>query len=324
MADGRTASHLIFHDELEEIQLGLSTRIYTLDLADLRSPRVVTSYTGPTGATDHNGYTHGNHYYVSHYRRGVVVFDATNPEALTEVAHFDNYLVPSTNTAGTDGAWGVYPFLPSGNLLVSDIENGLFVLRDLTRNSRRGQRANWVRGAARSHRPRAPGRINVRVQRAPGASEPSVCSTRRPPARRPTGPTTWPRAARCSWAPGDLADKVIGIPVCGRRDRRRRRDTVGDAVGPDRRLDARRLEHVDRFDRRQRQQPAAERRRRRRWRSTDLVLLALLAGVLLARGTRAAAPSADAARRAPATARAPRSTGCADRAADTARAHRAP
>jgi choice-of-anchor B domain-containing protein len=125
--------HLIFHDELEEIQLGLSTRIYTLDLADLRAPRVVTSYVGPNSTTDHNGYMRGSYYYVSHYRRGVVVFDAANPEKLVEVASFDNYLTPSDNVAGTDGTWGVYPFLPSGNLLVSDIENGLFVLRDQTK-----------------------------------------------------------------------------------------------------------------------------------------------------------------------------------------------
>ena len=26
------------------------------------------------------------------------------------------------------GAWGVYPFLPSGNILVSDMQNGLFVI----------------------------------------------------------------------------------------------------------------------------------------------------------------------------------------------------
>lgn len=122
--------HVLFHDELEEIQLGLSTRIYTLDVADLRAPRVVTSYVGPTGTTDHNGYMRGSYYYVSHYRRGVVVFDASDPEQLVEVADFDNYVTPSTNIAGTDGTWGVYPFLPSGNLLVSDIENGLFVLRD--------------------------------------------------------------------------------------------------------------------------------------------------------------------------------------------------
>ena len=130
-ADGM---HLIFHDELEEIQLGLATQIYTLNLANLRAPTVVRSHVGATSTTDHNGYMRGTYYYVSHYRRGVVVYDAADPNQLVEVAHFDNYVTPSSNVAGTDGTWGVYPFLPSGNLLVSDIENGLFVLRDHTQS----------------------------------------------------------------------------------------------------------------------------------------------------------------------------------------------
>jgi hypothetical protein len=58
-----------------------------------------------------------------------VIFDLTNPRDLKEIGSFDTYLSPSANSAGTDGAWGVYPFLTSGTLLVSDIENGMFVLK---------------------------------------------------------------------------------------------------------------------------------------------------------------------------------------------------
>jgi choice-of-anchor B domain-containing protein len=122
-------SHIIVHDELDELRRGINTQIYTLDIADLRSPDLVTSFTGGSTATDHNGYTIGNRYYVSHYKRGLVIFDVTNPRALTEIGSFDTYLSPSANSAGTDGAWGVYPFLPSGTLLVSDIENGMFLVR---------------------------------------------------------------------------------------------------------------------------------------------------------------------------------------------------
>ena len=49
--------------------------------------------------------------------------------SLQEIGSFDTYLSPAANSAGTDGAWGVYPFLTSGTLLVSDIENGMFLLR---------------------------------------------------------------------------------------------------------------------------------------------------------------------------------------------------
>jgi choice-of-anchor B domain-containing protein len=121
--------YIVVHDELDELQLGHNTQIYTLDLADLRVPSIVTSYVGGNTATDHNGYTVGNRYYVSHYKRGLVIFDLANPRSLTEIGSFDTYLSPSANSAGTDGAWGVYPFLPSGTVLVSDIENGLFLLR---------------------------------------------------------------------------------------------------------------------------------------------------------------------------------------------------
>ena len=125
-ADNR---YIVVHDELDELRRSLNTHIYTLDIADLRAPSMVTSYIGGVGSTDHNGYNIGNRYYVSHYKRGLVIFDSSNPRALTEVGSFDTYLTPAANSAGTDGAWGVYPFLPSGTILVSDIENGLFLLR---------------------------------------------------------------------------------------------------------------------------------------------------------------------------------------------------
>jgi choice-of-anchor B domain-containing protein len=124
--------HIFFHDELEEIRRGLATRIYTMSLDNLRAPTIVTSYQGTTTTTDHNGYTKGNRYYVSHYRRGLMVFDASTPTQLREIGTFDTFLAPAADSAGTDGAWGVYPFLPSGNVLISDITNGLFVLKDNT------------------------------------------------------------------------------------------------------------------------------------------------------------------------------------------------
>ena len=138
----------------------------------------------------------GTSYYVSHYRRGVVVYRRREPEALVEIAHFDNYLTPSTNIAGTDGTWGVYPFLPSGNLLVSDIENGLFVLRDQTRNldasSGRLGFAELSLASAENA-----GTINVRVQRTLGRVGRRQRAVRdEPAARRPKASTTRPRAAR--------------------------------------------------------------------------------------------------------------------------------
>jgi len=204
-------THLVFHDELEEIQLGLPTRLYTLNLASLRTPTVAVSYTGPTTTTDHNGYWHGNHYYVSHYRRGIVVFDASNPDALVEVAHFDNYLTPSTNSAGTDGTWGVYPFLPSGNILVSDIENGLFILRDHARTF--GQNAGRVGFSTSSPtHPENVGTINVRVQRVVGNAGAVSVQYATSTGTTDGGDFTASNGT-LSWAANDMADKTIAIPV---------------------------------------------------------------------------------------------------------------
>jgi hypothetical protein len=46
---------------------------------------------------------------------------------LTEVGFFD--IFPSGNSAAFNGAWSVYPFFPSGNIVINGIEQGLFVVR---------------------------------------------------------------------------------------------------------------------------------------------------------------------------------------------------
>ena len=45
---------------------------------------------------------------------------------LTEVGHFDTYQPDDSDTF--NGAWNNYPFFPSGNIIVSDINGGLFVI----------------------------------------------------------------------------------------------------------------------------------------------------------------------------------------------------
>jgi hypothetical protein len=43
-----------------------------------------------------------------------------------EIAFFDTF--PVSDAAIFDGAWSVYPYFPSGTIIVSDISNGLFIL----------------------------------------------------------------------------------------------------------------------------------------------------------------------------------------------------
>jgi choice-of-anchor B domain-containing protein len=278
------ASHLIFHDELEEIQLGLPTRLYTLDLADLRAPTVQVSHTGPTSTTDHNGYVRGTSYYVSHYRRGVVVYDASNPNALVEIASFDNYVNPSSNIAGTDGAWGVYPFLPSGTLLVSDIENGLFVLRDQTRNLDASSGQLGFAALAGTAAENA-GTIEVRVRRTLGRVGAVSVQYATAGATASEGSDYTAATGTLTWNAGDLADKVIAVPVADDAALESSETftvtlsaLTGGAV-----LDGSSSLTVTIDDNDARPPPSSG--GGGGGGATDLALLALLAGVLLARGT---------------------------------------
>jgi choice-of-anchor B domain-containing protein len=274
-------SHVIFHDELEEIQFGLPTRLYTLDLTDLRSPAARISYTGPTTTTDHNGYMRGSSYYVSHYRRGIVVYDAANPNALVEIAHFDNYLAPSTNIAGTDGTWGVYPFLPSGNLLVSDIENGLFVLRDQTRSLDSSSGRLGFAGLAVASAESA-GTVNVRVQRTLGRAGAVSVQYATSSGSATEGVDYTGRTGTLEWPAGDLADKLIAIAVAddtGVEGAETFTVTLSSLTGGAV-LDGSSTLTVTITDNDTSAPPSGG----GGGGSSDLVLLALLAGVLLARG----------------------------------------
>lgn len=68
----------------------------------------------------------GNDYAVtSWYRDGFTIVDAGRPDNLVQVGNYDTY--PSGSGGGFNGDWGVYPFLPSGTIVVSNIEDGLYV-----------------------------------------------------------------------------------------------------------------------------------------------------------------------------------------------------
>lgn len=74
----------------------------------------------------HNTFVLGQWIITSWYTEGVLIHDFSDPENLIEVGHFDT--APLYSGIGFDGAWGVYPYLPSGRVLVTDIQTGLWVL----------------------------------------------------------------------------------------------------------------------------------------------------------------------------------------------------
>jgi len=131
--DGR---YLFLHDELDERDFGLNTTVRVFDMSDLRDPVLAGSWVGPTRAIDHNGYVRGNRYYFSNYSEGLTVLDITNPVVPVRVGFFDTF--PATAELGFVGAWGTYPFFASGTIAISDINSGLYLVRDETLSTPRG------------------------------------------------------------------------------------------------------------------------------------------------------------------------------------------
>jgi hypothetical protein len=74
----------------------------------------------------HNVVLHNGYAYVSYYTKGLRILDVRDPTQLVEVGYYDTPAEADAPNPDNWGSWGVYPFLPSGNILVSD-DDGLRV-----------------------------------------------------------------------------------------------------------------------------------------------------------------------------------------------------
>jgi hypothetical protein len=71
----------------------------------------------------------GNFLYVAWYQAGLAVFDVSDPKNPIFVGNYDTWPGPSFGgVGGGDGDWGVWPFLGTDRVLVSDRTTGLYVL----------------------------------------------------------------------------------------------------------------------------------------------------------------------------------------------------
>jgi len=93
------------------------------NIEDLTSPFQVASI-AESLATVHNLYIVGDYAYVSYYTLGFHVYDVSDP---TNPRLADSFDTSPLSGEGFEGAFGVYPFTPSGAIYVSDIDQGLFV-----------------------------------------------------------------------------------------------------------------------------------------------------------------------------------------------------
>jgi len=122
--------YLYVNDELDEI-VGTTERTRTLiwDVAELDDPILVAEHLGPDQATDHNLYIQGDRAYLANYQAGFRVLDVSDPENPVEVGWFDTTPYGPNPPGFGGGAWTAFPFFESGNVAVSSINEGLFLLR---------------------------------------------------------------------------------------------------------------------------------------------------------------------------------------------------
>lgn len=122
------SNYMVLDDEFDEDgQTGSKT--YLWDMRNLDAPTLIDVYEGTTPAIDHNQYTKDGYVFQANYTAGMRVLDAADIANgnLTEIGFFDIY--PASNDAFFAAAWNVFPYFDSGNVIVSGIEQGLFILK---------------------------------------------------------------------------------------------------------------------------------------------------------------------------------------------------
>jgi hypothetical protein len=86
------------------------------DIQNLGNITLESEYLGPNGLA-HNTHIKGDYAYLSHYESGLRIVDVSDPTAISEIGYYD-----------TADAWGAWPFFDSGKVLISDIQDGLYIV----------------------------------------------------------------------------------------------------------------------------------------------------------------------------------------------------
>ena len=125
-------SYFLMNDELDEYNLGRTTKTYIFDVRDLDNPVFINYYEHNTESIDHNLYIKGDYVYASNYISGLRILKMNDISSadLSLAAFFDSepsvYASPNTQFEGT---WSNYPYFQSGIIITSDINRGLFILQ---------------------------------------------------------------------------------------------------------------------------------------------------------------------------------------------------
>ena len=152
--------YALLGDELDEVdsnyelKADAKTRTVIIDLSDLEKPSLHHDYEAETKAIDHNGYVKGTEFFLASYTAGLRVLDILNidQKSISETGFFNTFInhndsgLPNSttvksqdpdgdhsgkkgNSSAFNGAWSVYPFFKSENIIISDINSGLYILK---------------------------------------------------------------------------------------------------------------------------------------------------------------------------------------------------
>lgn len=131
-ASGEDFTHSTWTDAASQVaviadETGGARNLTLFDISAPGSPVMLANLSQGPGTLPHNPYILGQRVHVSYYELGYVAYDISDPATPVEIGRFDT--TPSGGAALLDGAWGCYPFAPSGLVYISDINNGLYILK---------------------------------------------------------------------------------------------------------------------------------------------------------------------------------------------------
>jgi len=124
--DGHT---MVFCDE---VPAGMAVKV--LDISDINNIGISSTFESNASATPHNPYIKGkDRVIIAYYQDGVQIFDISDPALPVRTGYFDTDTLHGLNDGYPSsftyhGAWGAYIDLPSGVILSSDMQNGLYIL----------------------------------------------------------------------------------------------------------------------------------------------------------------------------------------------------
>ena len=126
LSNDRTRFYL--GDELDEGSTVSTTTTRVFDVSDPGNASYIGAFDNGNAAIGHNMYERDGILFQANYTSGIRAFDLNQSlNSPPEVGFFDT--APNSSNTSFNGLWSCFVGFPSGTIIGSDIESGLFVLR---------------------------------------------------------------------------------------------------------------------------------------------------------------------------------------------------